>query len=74
MVSRTAKRAELGHWSVHELRHTAGSLMLDAGIRLEVVSRILGHSSIRVTADVYGHEMPPVGREAAEAMQAAIFS
>lgn len=39
----------------HGLRHTAGSLMLAAGVPLIVVSRQLGHASPHVTAQVYAH-------------------
>jgi len=39
----------------HELRHTAATKWLRAGIRLEVVSRWLGHSSSVVTSTVYSH-------------------
>jgi len=41
--------------SLHSLRHTHASEMLDAGVPLPVVSARLGHSSIRVTADTYSH-------------------
>ena len=40
---------------LHELRHTAGSLWLEAGIPLMRVSRWLGHSDTRVTERVYIH-------------------
>jgi integrase len=43
--------------SLHLLRHTMASQMLDGGVPLTVVSQRLGHSSIRVTADVYSHAM-----------------
>lgn len=39
----------------HDLRHTAGSAMLNAGEPLLVVSAILGHSNAEVTAKVYAH-------------------
>jgi integrase len=39
----------------HDLRHTAAALMIDEGASLEQVKKILGHSSIRVTSDTYGH-------------------
>lgn len=39
----------------HDLRHTAASLMIEAGIDLATISRILGHSTIATTADIYGH-------------------
>ncbi|MFN7994865.1 MAG: site-specific integrase [Bryobacteraceae bacterium] len=41
--------------SLHLLRHTMASQMLDSGVPLTTVSRRLGHSSVRVTADVYAH-------------------
>jgi integrase len=41
--------------SLHSLRHTHASELLDAGVPLPVVSARLGHSSIRVTADTYAH-------------------
>lgn len=42
-------------WGVHELRHTAASQLLNDRVPMQVVSRILGHSSITVTLDVYSH-------------------
>jgi integrase len=41
--------------ALHLLRHTLASQMLDSGVPLPVVSQRLGHSSVRVTADVYSH-------------------
>jgi integrase len=60
--------AGLGKWHPHELRHSAASLMLAQGVKLQVVSEVLGHSSIRMTADVYGHVLAPDRRAAANAM------
>ena len=68
------ERAGLGRWHPHELRHSAASIMLAAGVPIEVVSNILGHSSIRVTADVYGHILDPQRQKAAEAMAGALWS
>lgn len=65
--------AGLGRWSPHELRHSAASLLLSQGVPLKVVSETLGHSSIRITADVYGHLLEPAREEAAEAMERALF-
>jgi len=61
-------------WTPHEMRHTAASLMLAQGVPLKTVSETLGHSSIRVTADVYGHLLEPAKTEAADAMTAVLFS
>ncbi len=57
---------------LHDLRHTAASLMLGAGVPLKVVSEALGHSSIAITADVYSHVTPELRREAADAMDRAL--
>ena len=59
---------------LHDLRHTAASLMLSAGVPLKVVSEALGHSSIAITADVYAHVTPDLRREAADAMDRALGS
>lgn len=64
--------AGLGRWHIHELRHSAASLMLAAGVPIEVVSEHLGHASIRITADTYGHVAPAQRRAAADALGAAI--
>ena len=42
----------------HEARHTAASVMLSSGVPLKAVQETLGHSTIRITADTYGHLMP----------------
>ncbi len=60
--------AGLGHWTPHELRHSAASLMLGQGIPLQVVAEVLGHSSIKLTSDVYGHILAPDRKKAAQAM------
>ncbi len=39
----------------HDLRRTAATLLLKAGISLAVVQRILRHSDPRLTANTYGH-------------------
>jgi len=49
------KKAGLPHIRVHDLRHTAGSLLLDAGYSFPSVAAFLGHSSPATTAAVYAH-------------------
>ncbi|MDL9938730.1 site-specific integrase [Gordonia sp. ABSL1-1] len=43
------------HASPHDLRHTCASWMIAKGTHMLVVSRHLGHESIKITADVYSH-------------------
>ena len=50
----------------HDARHTAASLMLQAGVPVNVVSRRLGHASPVVTLTVYAHVVPGQGRDAAD--------
>jgi integrase len=71
--SQLCRRVGLGHWHPHELRHSGASLMLAQGTPLHVVSDVLGHTSIAITKDVYGHLLDGGRRSAAEAMSAALF-
>ena len=64
----------LGHWHPHELRHSAASLLLAQGVPIKVVSELLGHSGINVTADIYSHVLAPLKDEAAAAMDRALFA
>jgi integrase len=48
--------------------------MLASGVKLQVVSEVLGHASIRMTADVYGHILAPDREAAANAMDQALWS
>ena len=62
-----------GEWTPHELRHSAASLMLAGNVPLKTVSDTLGHASIRLTADVYGHLMAPARDDAADAMSRLLW-
>jgi integrase len=62
----------LGHWHPHELRHSAASLLIAQGVPLKVVSELMGHSSITVTADIYAHVLAPAKDDAAAAMERAL--
>jgi integrase len=60
-----AKRAGLAQIGVHALRHTYATTALLNGVPIHVVSRNLGHSSIMITADTYGHLTDDAARSAA---------
>ena len=72
--SRICRRAGLGHWHLHELRHSGASLMLAQGTDLYVVSEVLGHSSVAITKDVYGHLVEGQKRTAATRMSEALLT
>src|SRR6187397_1140873 len=71
--AKLTQRAGLGHWHPHELRHSGASLMLAQGTPLHVVSEVLGHASIAITKDVYGHLMVDDKKAAAALMSGALF-
>lgn len=71
--ARLTERAGIGRWHPHELRHSATSIMLAQGVPIDVVSKVLGHTSIRITADVYGHMLEKQRELAAEAMKTALW-
>ena len=58
--------------TVHELRHSTGTLLLNAGVPLEVVSAILRHASIRVTKDIYAKVEEPLARQGMDSFEKAL--
>jgi len=56
----------------HDLRHTAATLMLGAGVHPKIVSERLGHATIAITMDTYQHVSPSMQREAADQMDAIL--
>ena len=55
-------------WTPRELRHSFVSLLSDAGVPIEQIARLVGHSSTAVTERVYRHQIRPVIAGGAEAM------
>ena len=51
-------RAGLRRFRFHDLRHTFGSLLIRDGASLAYVKDQMGHSSVQVTVDRYGHLIP----------------
>jgi len=66
-------RAGLPKWRFHDQRHAAASFMLAQGVPLRVVMEVLGHSTINVTADVYGHLAPELSRDATARVGEVLF-
>ena len=54
----------------HEARHTFASLLIAAAVNAKALSVFMGHSSIQVTFDLYGHLMPGGEQEAAALLDA----
>jgi integrase len=62
------ERAGLRRVRLHDLRHTAASLMLAQDVSPRVIMEVLGHSQISVTMNTYSHISEAQSREAADRM------
>lgn len=62
------KRASLRRIRVHDLRHTAATLLLKANVPAKIVSERLGHAKVSITLDLYSHVLPDMQDMATEAM------
>ena len=66
------ERAGLSHIRFHDLRHTAGTLLMRHDGRVNVAQQRLGHAKASTTIDLYGHALPGDQRVAAGRVQEAI--
>ena len=67
------KKAKINKLRFHDLRHTYASLLIDQGENIKYIQNQIGHASIKVTLDIYGHLMKGVNKEAASRLGNAIF-
>lgn len=56
----------------HDLRHTSASMLIRAKAHIKVIQERLGHSTVRLTMDTYGHLMAGLQSEAASHMESAM--
>ena len=56
----------------HDLRHSHAALLIAAGEHVKVISSRLGHSSARITLDVYGHLFEGIDEAAADRLDQAV--
>jgi integrase len=68
------KRAEVRGIRFHDLRHTAATLGVAGGARLEAVSQSLGHSRVDTTKSIYARTVKELSTEFSSAMSAALTS
>jgi integrase len=64
--------AGVGRRRMHAGRHTAATLMLDRGVPLELVSAVLGHAGLAITADVYARPTADAKRRALKTLASAL--
>ena len=68
------ERAGLEPIGLHECRHTYAAFMIAAGVNAKALSTYMGHSSITITLDRYGHLMPGAEEEAAGMLAAYLVA
>lgn len=63
---RIARRAGISTTRLHDLRHTAATTLLVAGVDVRTAAGVLGHASPSITLSTYAHLMPEAQRDAVE--------
>lgn len=71
-LRRDLAAAGLPKVGLHDLRHSCATILFSMGVPIETIADILGHSTTRVTADLYRHRVPELARDAAAKMQEAL--
>ena len=59
---------------LYDLRHTAATLALTAGVSPKIVGEQLGHASVAFTLEVYSHVLPHMQDEAAMKVEALLMA
>ena len=66
VFKKALNKAKIRSIRIHDIRHTYASLLLQMGESMLYVRDQLGHSSIRITVDTYGHLVPGGNKEAVD--------
>ncbi|WP_191556573.1 site-specific integrase [Metabacillus idriensis] len=66
------KKADIPIIRIHDMRHTHFTLLLELGEHPKIVSERAGHSSVKITLDVYSHVTPNMQQETASKFNNAI--
>jgi integrase len=72
LFNRLLTDAKLRRVRFHDLRHSFASLLLQNGESLTYVKEQMGHSSINVAVDIYGHLVPGGNRQAVDKLDDAL--
>jgi integrase len=69
---RLIKSADVKDITFHGMRHTCATLLLQAGKPVHVVSKRLGHVTVKTTLKIYAHVLPEQQEDAAATMGAIL--
>ena len=58
------RAAGLPHMRIHDLRHSAATILLEMGVHVKMVQELLGHEDIKTTLGIYGHLLEGTYRDA----------
>jgi site-specific recombinase XerD len=72
VVETAAEKAGADGVGVHTLRHSIAVGWLESGVHIKAVADLLGHSSISVTGDIYGHTTDTAARGAVDGWSGAL--
>lgn len=67
-----AQKAGMSGIGVHTLRHSAAVAWSESGVHIKAVADLLGHSSVAITGDIYGHTSDETARTAVESLTAQL--
>jgi integrase len=71
-IELAAAKAGVEGVGIHTLRHSAAVAWLEAGVHIKAVADLLGHSSISITGDIYGHTSDNTARAAVDGLTTAL--
>ncbi len=58
MFKKLLQEAGVPHMHIHDLRHSAATILLGMGVNMKVIQELLGHSDIAITLGLYSHLLP----------------
>ena len=71
-IELASKKADVAGVGVHTLRHSAAVAWLEQGVHIKAVADLLGHGSIAVTGDIYGHTSDETTKAAIDGLTNAL--
>jgi integrase len=71
-VEIAAAKAKIADVGAHSLRHSAAVAWLESGVHIKAAADLLGHASIAITGDLYGHTSDDTARAAVDGLGTAL--